>query len=83
MNIRKPVDYSALYADLDKLMAVELPQMERYREMADWSAPGSRKARRSRPPNICRPHIPRPQASPCVICGVCGNSAASMTAILF
>lgn len=33
MNIRKPVDYSALYADLDKLMAAGLSQMERYREI--------------------------------------------------
>ena len=33
MNIRKPVDYSALYADLDKLMAAKLSQMERYREI--------------------------------------------------
>jgi len=28
MNIRKPVDYSALFAALDTLIAVSLPQME-------------------------------------------------------
>jgi len=30
MNIRKPVDYSAMYAKLDCLMASTLPQMELY-----------------------------------------------------
>ena len=30
MNIRKPVDYSAMYADLYSLMAADLPQMELY-----------------------------------------------------
>ena len=33
MNIRKPVDYSALFSKLDKLMAVQLPQMELYCEI--------------------------------------------------
>ena len=30
MNIRKPVDYGAMYAALDKMMAAELSQMELY-----------------------------------------------------
>ena len=30
MNIRKPVDYSAMYVGLDHLMAAGLPQMELY-----------------------------------------------------
>ena len=33
MNVRKPADYSALYATLDTLMAAKLPQMELYREI--------------------------------------------------
>ena len=33
MNIRKPTDYSALFFELDKLMAAQLPQMELYREI--------------------------------------------------
>ncbi len=33
MNIRKPVDYSALFSKLDKLMAVQFPQMELYCEI--------------------------------------------------
>ena len=33
MNIRKPVDYSTLFSKLDKLMAVQLPQMELYCEI--------------------------------------------------
>lgn len=30
MNIRKPVDYSAMYTALDELMAAKLSQMELY-----------------------------------------------------
>ena len=30
MNVRKPTDYSALFAALDKLVAAGLPQMELY-----------------------------------------------------
>ena len=33
MNIRKPTDYSAMYAALDQLMAVDLPQVELYFEI--------------------------------------------------
>jgi len=33
MNVRKPTDYSTLFAALDTLMAADLPQMELYREI--------------------------------------------------
>lgn len=33
MNIRKPVDYSAMFTTLDKLVAAELPQMKLYCEI--------------------------------------------------
>lgn len=33
MNIRKPIDYSAMLAALDTLMAADLPQMELYCEI--------------------------------------------------
>lgn len=33
MNVRKPVDYSAMFAALDTLMAANLPQMELYCEI--------------------------------------------------
>lgn len=33
MNIRKPIDYTAFYQELDALMAAELPQMKLYREI--------------------------------------------------
>lgn len=33
MNIRKPTDYTAMFAALDKLMAAQLPQMELYCEI--------------------------------------------------
>ena len=30
MNVRKPTDYSTLFAALDELVAADLPQMELY-----------------------------------------------------
>lgn len=30
MNVRKPIDYSVMHTELDKLMTAELPQMELY-----------------------------------------------------
>lgn len=33
MNVRKPIDYSAMYGMLDQLMWEELPQMELYFEI--------------------------------------------------
>ena len=33
MNIRKPVDYGAMYETLDQLMATDLPQVELYFEI--------------------------------------------------
>ena len=30
MNIRKNIDYSEMYAELDKAMAADIPQMELY-----------------------------------------------------
>ena len=33
MNVRKPTDYSAMFAALDELMAANLPQMELYRNV--------------------------------------------------
>ena len=33
MNIRKPTDYTAMFATLDAAVAAQLPQMELYREL--------------------------------------------------
>ncbi len=33
MNVRKPTDYTALFAGLDSLMGADLPQMALYREI--------------------------------------------------
>ena len=33
MNVRKPVDYTAVFTALDMLMAATLPQMELYCEI--------------------------------------------------
>ena len=33
MNVRKPVDYSAMFRALDTLMTADLPQMELYCEI--------------------------------------------------
>ena len=39
MNVKKPVDYSAMYTALDKLVAENLPQMELYCEIG-WLVSG-------------------------------------------
>ena len=46
MNIRKPTDYTAMFAALDALMAAQLPQMELYCEIG--RVPQERKRRRCR-----------------------------------
>ena len=33
MNIRRPIDYSILFSEIDKLMAGQLPQMKLYCEI--------------------------------------------------
>lgn len=48
MNVRKPTDYSALFAALNTLMAAKLSQMELYARLAAWSAASWRRARRWR-----------------------------------
>ena len=73
MNIRKPTDYTTVFATLDTLMAAQLPQMELYREIAEWSAAEWRKARLSRRRNTFKRPIPQPRASLPAICAGCGR----------
>ena len=74
MNIRKPTDYTALYAALDAAVAAQLPQMELYCEIGRLVSGRSEKARLSRRRNICKPSIPQPMASLLAMCAGCGTS---------
>jgi len=35
MNVRKEIDYSSMFNDLDQVMAANLPQMEQYRMIGE------------------------------------------------
>lgn len=73
MNIRKPTDYTAMFAALDKLMAAQLPQMELYLKLVGWSAAERRKERLLRRRNTCKPPIPQPRASLPAMYAVCAR----------
>ena len=65
MNIRKNIDYSAMFAALDAVLNAELPQMELCCELwAASSVPSRRKARQWPQPNICTAVSPMLPASP-------------------
>ena len=69
MNIRKPIDYSVMYAALDTLMIMSLPQMK----SASSSVPDWRKALLLPLPNTLARHILISKASPpetSVGCGI-------------
>ena len=78
MNVRKPIDYGAMFAALDALMAAELQQMELYYKLAGWSAPGRRKVPLSPLRNICALPTLTPPASPPGISVGCGTFTAPM-----
>ncbi len=46
MNVRKAVDYSAMFAALGFVMDADLPQMERTARSVRSSAPARKRARR-------------------------------------
>ena len=71
MNIRKPTDYTAMFAALDALMAAQLPQMELYREIGRLVSRRSEKARLSQRRNTCKRPIPQPRAFLPAMCAVC------------
>ena len=48
MNVRKPVDYSSMFAALDTLMAEDLPQTELYCEIGQLVSGRPEKRRRCR-----------------------------------
>lgn len=73
MNIRKPADYTTMFAALDALMAAQLPQMELYCEIGRVVSAGAKKARLSRRRNTFKRPIPQPRASLPAICTVCGR----------
>ena len=73
MNIRKPTDYTAMFAALDAAVAAQLPQMELYREIGRGVGGRAEKVRLSRRRNTCKRPIPQPMASLPAICAVCGH----------
>lgn len=73
MNIRKPTDYTAMFAALDKLMAAQLPQMELYCEIGRVVSGRGRKERLLRRRNTCKPPIPQPRASLPAMYAVCAR----------
>ena len=72
MNIRKPVDYSAMRIALDTLLMTALPQMELYYEIGRLVSSRPEKAPQSPPLNISAKLIPMSPASPPGISAGCG-----------
>ncbi len=75
MNVRKPVDYSAMFAALDTLMAADLPQTKLYCEIG-WvvrSAADRKKGQQSRRRSTCVARTPMFQASLPGTCAGCGS----------
>ena len=73
MNVRKPIDYSAMFAALDTLMAAELPQMKLYCEIGRLVSGRPEKApllQRRSTYAVC---TPTPPASLPEICAGCGS----------
>ena len=54
MNIRKPIDYSAMYTGLDQALKRNLPQMELYLEIGELVSAEKKKERQWRQQSILR-----------------------------
>lgn len=52
MNIRKPIDYSAMYTGLDQALERNLPQMELYLEIGELVSAERKKERQWRQQSI-------------------------------
>ena len=52
MNIRKNIDYSAMFAAMDTAMATGMSQMELYCQLALWSVNDRKRVPLSPLPNI-------------------------------
>ena len=80
MNVRKPVDYSAMFAALDTLMAANLPQMELYCGIG-WLVSGraEKGAAVAAAEYLCSAHPDASGFSPGT-CAGCGSSTAPMRA---
>ena len=72
MNVKKPTDYSGLFAALDTLMAANLPQMELYCEIGRLVSGRPERARQWRLRSTCTAPILIFPASPPGTCGGCG-----------
>ena len=64
MNIRKNIDYSAMFAALDAALSAELPQMQLCCELGRIVCSRPEKARQWLQPNICTAVSPMLPASP-------------------
>ena len=71
MNIRKPTDYTAMFAALDALMAAQLPQMELYCEIGRLVSRRSEKGAAVAASEYLQAAIPQPRAFLPAMCAVC------------
>lgn len=76
MNIRKPTDYSALFAALDALVTAKLPQMELYCEIGRLVSGRTEKGAAVAAAEYLHSAIPTFPASPPGTCGGCGTFTA-------
>ena len=74
MNIRKPTDYTAMFAALDALVAAQLPQMELYCEIGRLVGGRSEKGAAVAASEYLQAAIPQPRASLPATCAGCGTS---------
>ena len=68
MNVRKPVDYGAMYRELSVILAQNLPQMDEIYAIGKTISQRRRKVRRSWPQNFCRRISLTAQAFPRAMC---------------
>ena len=73
MNIRKSMDYSTLFSELDELIVAQLPQMKLYCEIGRLVSDRAEKVRLLQPLNTCKRPILRPRAFHPAICAGCGR----------
>ena len=78
MNVRKPVDYGAMYRELSAILAQNLPQMDEIYAIGKTISQRRRKVRRSWPQNFCRRISLTAQAFPHATCAGCAFFARPM-----
>ena len=79
MNIRKPVDYNAMFTALDALMMTGLPQMELYCEIGRLVSVRTEKELLLLRRSTYAAHTLMSPASPLGTCAGCGSFTAPIT----